>query len=215
MVLPDPSEVGARGPGRGLPLWLVYPIFFLSGFAAILYQIVWQRALFTIYGTSVESVTIVVTAFMLGLGFGSLAGGAVSRAEGRPLVAIFGLMELGIGGFGLVSMALFRWVGSFTSGAAGLGIGAAALAVVVFPTLLMGGTLPILVAHAVRRSRNVGRSVGGLYFVNTLGSAAGAIAGAALVLAALGQAGSVRLAASVNLFVGLAALALPRRREGR
>ncbi len=80
VVLPDPSEVGARGPGRGLPLWLVYPIFFLSGFAAILYQIVWQRALFTIYGTSVESVTIVVTAFMLGLGFGSLAGIAAAIA---------------------------------------------------------------------------------------------------------------------------------------
>lgn len=197
-----------------MPLSLVYPIFFLSGFAAILYQIVWQRALFTIYGTSVESVTVVVTAFMLGLGVGGLAGGAVSRRGDWPLLAVFGGMEIGIGLFGFLSLALFRWVGSFTSGAAGLGIGLATLAAVVFPTTLMGGTLPILVAHAVRRSKNVGRSVGALYFVNTLGSAAGAIAGAALVLAALGQAGSVRLAAAVNLLVGLSALALPWRREG-
>jgi len=194
---------------------VVYPVFFLSGFAAILYQIVWQRALFTIYGTSVESVTVVVTAFMIGLGFGSLAGGAVSRREDWPLLAIFGLVELGIGAFGFLSMGLFRWVGSVTSGAAGLEIALAALAVVVFPTLLMGGTLPVLVAHAVRRSGNVGRSVGALYFVNTLGSAAGALAAAVFILAALGQSGSVRLAASVNLVVGLSVLALPWRREGR
>ena len=40
--------------------------FFVSGFPALLYQIVWQRALFTIYGVNIESVTMVVTAFMLG-----------------------------------------------------------------------------------------------------------------------------------------------------
>ena len=52
-----------------------YLLFFLSGVPALLYQIVWQRALFTIYGVNIESVTIIVTIFMLGLGLGSLAGG--------------------------------------------------------------------------------------------------------------------------------------------
>src|SRR5213078_1517436 len=48
--------------------------FFFSGFPALLYQIVWQRALFTIYGVNIESVTVIVTVFMLGLGLGSLGG---------------------------------------------------------------------------------------------------------------------------------------------
>ena len=52
----------------------LYALFFLSGFPALLYQVVWQRALFTIYGVNIESVTMVVSAFMLGLGLGSLAG---------------------------------------------------------------------------------------------------------------------------------------------
>ena len=69
------------------------------------------------------------------------------------------------------------------------------------PTLLMGATLPILVAALVRRSRNVGRSVGLLYFINTLGSAAGSLAAAWWILGALGQQNTVRLAAALNLLV--------------
>src|SRR5450756_915806 len=57
----------------------LYVLFFLSGFPALLYQVVWQRALFTIYGVNIESVTVIVTVFMLGLGLGSLAGGWLSK----------------------------------------------------------------------------------------------------------------------------------------
>src|ERR1700730_6808367 len=55
---------------RSIPWW--YLFFFFSGFPALLYQTVWQRALFTLYGVNIESVTMVVTAFMLGLGLGGL-----------------------------------------------------------------------------------------------------------------------------------------------
>ena len=61
-----------------LPLGFLYLVFFVSGFAALVYQVVWQRALFAIYGVNIESVTIVVSAFMLGLGLGSFAGGKLS-----------------------------------------------------------------------------------------------------------------------------------------
>src|ERR1700693_218192 len=77
--------------------------FFLSGFPALLYQIVWQRALFTIYGVNIESVTVIVTAFMLGLGLGSLGGGWLSN-RAVPLLAVFGAVELGISVFGLFSL---------------------------------------------------------------------------------------------------------------
>ena len=51
---------------------VLYLLFFLSGFPALIYQIVWQRALFTIFGVNVESVMVVVSAFMLGLGLGAV-----------------------------------------------------------------------------------------------------------------------------------------------
>src|SRR5713226_6299298 len=53
-------------------------LFFCSGMPALVYQIVWQRALFAIYGVNAQSVAVVVTAFMLGLGLGSLVGGRLS-----------------------------------------------------------------------------------------------------------------------------------------
>jgi predicted membrane-bound spermidine synthase len=162
-----------------------------------------------------ESVTLIVTAFMLGLGLGSLAGGAVSTSRRIPLPLMFGAVELGIGAFGFVSLPLFTWIASETPAAAGLSIGVIAFLAVLVPTLLMGGTLPILVASLVDDSGNVGRSVGLLYFVNTLGSALGSFAAAVWVLGALGQRGTVQLAAAINLAVAAAVIAghlLGRRR---
>ena len=59
----------------------LYAVFFVSGFPALIYQIVWQRSLFTIYGVDSESIAVVVTAFLLGLGIGSLLGGTLSRTR--------------------------------------------------------------------------------------------------------------------------------------
>jgi predicted membrane-bound spermidine synthase len=185
-------------------LW-VYFIFVLSGFAALLYQVVWQRALFAIYGINVESVTVIVTAFMLGLGLGSLAGGAVSRDPKRPVLLLFSLVELGIGLYGFASLALFRWMGSFTLGIPTGATFFMAFGLVLLPTMLMGGTLPLLVAHSVRRSGSVGRSVSVLYFVNTLGSALASAAAVFLLLGNLGQSRTVALAGCINLTVSAVA----------
>jgi Mg2+/Co2+ transporter CorB len=75
----------------------------------------------------------------------------------------------------------------------------------------MGATLPLLVAHTTRLSGNVGRSVGTLYFINTLGSALAAGLAVILFLRVLGQTGSVVLAAVMNVTVGIAVLVVHRR----
>lgn len=191
-----------------IPPPLLYAVFLLSGFAAILYQLVWQRSLFRLLGTSSESVTMVVTAFMLGLGLGSLAGGAVTVRTRWALPVLFGLIELGIGAFGLISMPLFGWIASVTSSARGMTIGGIAFVAVLIPTLFMGATLPILVAYLVRESGNVGKSVGFLYFINTLGSALGSLAAAFWILGRLGQGGAVVLAAALNLAVAAGVIGL-------
>lgn len=183
-------------------------MFLLSGFAALLYQIVWQRSLFAIYGINVEAVTVVVTAFMVGLGVGSLAGGAVSKDPRRPALVLFGLVEVAIGVFGLFSLPLLRWVGARTLQLSFFATALVTFLVVLVPTLLMGSTLPLLTAHLVRRSHNVGRSLGRLYCVNTLGSALASLAAVLFLMGALGQSGVVRLAAVVNLLVGMGAVVL-------
>ncbi len=163
----------------------------MSGFPALIYQIVWQRSLFSIYGVNIESVTMVVSAFMLGLGLGSLLGGMISTVKRIPLLVIFGLVELGIGLFGLASLRLFHWVALFTAGVPPIQTGLISFVLVVIPTVLMGCTLPLLVAHVAQLSRNMGRSVGMLYSVNTLGSAGACFLAANITMRLLGQSGSV------------------------
>lgn len=210
MTTADDAAVRPGPLGAGLLLG-TYVLFFLSGFSSLLYQIVWQRALFTIYGINIESVTVVVTAFMIGLGAGSLAGGAISKDARRPVLLFFAAAEIGIGLFGFSSLTLFHWVGGFTLAMSPVATAAVTFLLVLFPTVLMGGTLPLLVAYLVRRSGNVGRSVGVLYFVNTLGAAAASILAVVVILGKLGLSGSVTLAAAVNCVVGASVLAIHRR----
>ena len=77
-------EAAARNAPLAFGTRVLCVLFFFSGFPALIYQLIWQRELFLIFGTNIELVTIVVTAFMLGLGLGSLAGGWLSK---RPALA--------------------------------------------------------------------------------------------------------------------------------
>ena len=185
-----------------------YLLFFISGFPALIYQIVWQRTLFAIYGVNMESVTLVVSAFMLGLGLGSLAGGRVSRLPSAPLLLLFGAVELGVACYGAASLAIFHAVARFTAGAPALETGLVSFALVVIPTVLMGATLPLLVAELVKHSHNTGRSVGILYFVNTLGSGVACFAAALVTMRYLGMSGSIAVAVALNILVGSAVLSL-------
>jgi spermidine synthase len=194
---------------QSAPWW--YLFFFVSGFPALLYQIVWQRSLFTLYGVNIESVTMVVTAFMLGLGLGSLFGGIVSCYRQLPLLKIFGVVELFVGAYGIASLKIFRWAASFTAGSPPLQTGLVAFTLVAFPTALMGSTLPILVSHTVRISRNVGTTVGELYSVNTLGSAVACFCAGIFLMRSLGEWRTVALAAGLNGIVGICVLAFSFR----
>lgn len=211
------NQARLTDPARAvrIPLGVVSVVFLFSGFAALLYQMVWQRKLFTIYGTNSESIAVVVTAFMLGLGFGSLLGGWLSKKERFPLLFGFASIELGIGAYGLISISLFDWIGSFTLGLSVAQTGLVAFALVLLPTLLMGATLPLLVTYLVRTNENVGRSVGGLYFINTLGAALGSFTSVLLLFGKLGLSSSVLVAAGLNLFSGSLVLAVGLRLRGR
>lgn len=186
-------------------------LFFVSGCAALLYQVVWQRTLFSIYGINVEAVTMVVTVFMLGLGLGSLAGGAISKDPKRPAILYFAIAEASIGVFGLFSLALFHLVGRLTLQLPAFGIAVVTFCLLLVPTMLMGGTLPLLVAHVSRRSKNVGRSVSTLYFVNTLGSAIASFLSVFVLLRFFGQHTTIEVAAALNFVSGGGALLLHAR----
>jgi len=192
---------------------LLSALFFASGMPALIYQVVWQRALFAIYGVNVESVAVVVSAFMLGLGLGSLLGGRLSARFPRHGILLFGACEMGVAVFGILSLRIFHWAASFTAGSGLPHVILFSLLLLLLPTMLMGATLPLLVEHLVRRSGRVGLSVSRLYFVNTLGSAVACYFCAQFLLRDYGLSGSVRIAAGLNVIVGLTAFLYGRSRR--
>jgi len=193
-------NTGSPTTSGSIPWWLA-PAFFASGFAALIYQVVWQRVLFASFGINIEAVTIVVTAFLAGLGLGSLAGGRLSKRDGISLLRAFAAVEASIGVYGLISVQLFRWLAGFAADLSTLATGLITFTLVLIPTMMMGFTLPLLVAYAVKRNGNVGSSVGQLYFVNTAGSALASLTAAAFMMGALGESRSVMVAAIVNIAV--------------
>lgn len=187
-------------------------LFLFSGAAGLIYQVSWQRLLFAAFGSDLASVTIIVSAFMAGLGLGALAGGSAADRWPARSLALFAGCEALIGAYGLASPWLLLGAGESFVAAPMLVVGAVNFALVLMPALLMGATLPILVSHIARHWQNVGRATGQLYAVNTLGAAAGAMLPAFFLLQILPLDAVIQLAAAMNLIVAALTLALLRQR---
>jgi spermidine synthase len=183
--------------------WMLLPLFFGSGFAALLYQMVWQRLLTLFGGADVYSVTIIVSAFMAGLGFGSLAGGHLADRLGlRGRLGAFAAAELAVAGFAYWSVPFLHDVLYPRLAPLDLSRLATALillAVLVWPTFFMGVSLPLLAKAVDAQERSPENWIGALYGVNTLGAAVGALLTPWVLARAFGFAGSVRLGVLVNL----------------
>lgn len=185
---------------------LIRLFFFTSGIPALVYQLAWQRVLFRIFGVNMESVTIVVTAFMLGLGLGSLIASRLALRRTIAPLLLIAAIELSIALFGALSLQLFDAVDPLVRNLPLTGQVVAALVLLFFPTALMGMTLPLLVGWFVSRSANVGLSTGDLYRVNTMGAVTGCVLAGLALFPWLGLHNSIWLAAAINAVIGLSAL---------
>lgn len=180
---------------------LLLGVFFISGISALIYQVAWQRLLFGAFGVDIESITIIVSTFMLGLGCGALAGGQLADRLGHRTVQLFALCELCIGLFGLASPTLIPAVGErfLLSGLPVIAI--VNFLLILAPASFMGATLPMLVAHLFRGNANVGVSIGRLYLSNTLGAALGALCTGVLLFVFMTLDQAIYLAAGGNFLV--------------
>lgn len=191
----------AQPKDEGAPDKYLLLLFFISGFAALIYQVVWQRMLFQSFGVNIESVTIIVSIFMFGLGVGSLIGGYLSKKFPARQMLLFAVCEVAIGLFGLLSFYFIDYVTEKTLHRSAAEIAMATYALLFIPTALMGATLPILVSYLHKTVKSVGRSVSALYFVNTLGSAAASFATVHLLFYYLNLKLSLVVAALFNFAV--------------
>jgi spermidine synthase len=197
----------------------VYACFFASGVTGLVYEIVWVRMLGLVFGHTVYAVTTALTAFMAGLALGAYLFGRFIDTRDRPL-RIYALLEGGIGLFCLlipfllaqaqhVYLALYKSLNLsfFTFSLVQFAL---VFLVLLVPTTLMGGTLPVLSKFFVQRLEGVGRKVGDLYALNTFGAVVGTIAAGFFLVPAIGVRWSIILAAGINLAIAAAAFAIDR-----
>lgn len=194
---------------RLLILYLFALLFLLSGAAGLVYQIVWERLLELYFGVTMVSVTLIVSAYMAGLGIGSLLGGRLAQDLKSTLFS-YGLLEIGIALFGVISPRLIVWVGQATAGVSYFLVFLISFAVLLIPTTLMGMTLPLLTQSFVDRVENSGQVIGLLYGINTLGAAFGALLSGYVLIGFYGFEWTIYIAVLLNGLVGLFALFLSR-----
>ena len=159
----------------------------------------WQRILTLHTGVGVVSMALIVASFMAGLGIGSELGGLLSaRLGSRAALRGFALLELGVGAFAAVSCRLYHdGLGRYADGLYETTAGAALAHFLAFllPTTLMGMSLPFLVRATVRETASASRVIGGLYGLNVLGAASGALLAPWVLVRFLGMEGAVRVGA--------------------
>ena len=184
----------------------------------MIYQVAWQRMLVIFSGADVHAATVVVAAFMAGLGCGSLAGGQLAdrvsrRAQHRALRG---------GGTGRGRIRFLQRYAVLrrplrASGPGSTSASAPPAVILLFallwPTCLMGASMPLLARGLTNDVRRAASTVGWLYGINTLGAAVGALGTTWLLLPQAGMAGTVRVAALLNL--ACAAAAIPLALAGR
>ena len=178
-------------------------IFFISGFSALIYQVCWQRLLFTGFGVDLTSITVIVSVFMAGLGVGAYFGGRIADKFSSYLLKIFCLIEIGIGSFGFISADLIYLMQEHFIHDNLFVLTFVTFVLLIFPTFLMGTTLPILTSFFNRYISNVGESIGTLYFYNTLGAAIGALTTGFIIFNYLTLSQSIYLAASLNIMISV------------
>ena len=202
---------------------IVWLIFILSGASGLIYEVIWMRQLTLIFGSTVFATSTVLTAFMAGLALGSFYFGRKIDESTQSPLRLYALLEAGIGGFCLVwplilgalsalyvlihrnvtsefyTLSLMRFVLTF--------------GVLLIPSFLMGGTLPVLTRFFVKRLEQLGTNVGILYALNTFGAVIGCVAAGFFLIEFLGVRNTLLVGVAINFAVALVAFALARSEQ--
>jgi len=207
--------------GESLPIW-VASLFFASGFAGLLYEVVYAKSLALVFGSTSLAAYTVLTVYMGGMAFGAWVGGRLADRAGKPLY-VYALCEAGIGLYAAVTPELFHFIqgvyvhmsldvppddGWLTVLRVVLGAGA-----LVVPTVMMGATLPLMFKYATSTGVAGRVAISNLYAANVIGAAFGSLVAGYVILPSLGRNGATYAAAVVSLLISLYAVDLVKNRS--
>jgi spermidine synthase len=198
---------------------IVLVLFFLSGATGLVYEVVWMRMLTLVFGATAFATSAILAGFFAGLALGSLWFGRAADRSRNPL-ALYAWLEAGVALFAFLMPLLFAGLTEvYVAVARNLDLGFYPLSLVrlvlsfvvlLLPTTLMGGTLPVIVKFLVRREERLGLSVAHLYSMNTFGAVVGTVGAGFFLILLVGVRETAYLAGIVNLVIAGVALALSR-----
>jgi spermidine synthase len=193
-------------------------LVFLSGFCSLTYQVIWERTLKYSFGGDVISASIIVSVFLLGLGIG---GFLFRKIKKRALISL-AFVELLIGLFGMWSYEIILQINNFLitlNSKLGLGREGETLSVfagtfvfLLLPTILMGGTLPLMFESFIPKIEKNTKFIGFVYGINTLGAFAGALL-PTLVFGTLGLPYTLKIISFVSVFISIVLFVMVLKRE--
>lgn len=202
--------------------WLV-GIFFFSGLAGLVYEVVYAKALGVTFGGTALAANTVLMTYMGGMALGAWLGGWLAERSKRPLY-LYAVFEAAIGLYAVITPFLFSGIQSLYVALAldtppdapaltalRMALGAIVLGV---PTVLMGATLPLVFQCLRSLGIPTGRAIAPLYGANVLGAAVGALLGGYAILPAAGRDGGTLLAAVISLLVALYVIDKIKRQPG-
>ncbi|HEV2722305.1 MAG TPA: hypothetical protein VG323_19960 [Thermoanaerobaculia bacterium] len=192
----------------------VLSVFFASGISALLYQVVWLKYLGLIFGNTVYAAATLIAVFLAGLGVGAFLFSRAFRA--CPPLLVYAATEALIGTIGAFSPQAFAllnraYVAAYPS-VHGSPLSmtlvriALAAAFLLPPTILMGGTLPLLV-----RWFSTDTAVSALYAVNTLGATTGVALAGFVLIPRFGLLATIFVAVVLNFVLALIVLGVRSR----
>ncbi|WP_256658184.1 MULTISPECIES: spermidine synthase [unclassified Pseudomonas] len=182
-------------------------LLFISGGAALIYQVLWVKQLSLVVGVEVYAITAGISAFFAGLAMGGLLFGRWADRLRHPIKLYAGL-ELAVALLAVAAtLGLAQSAALFARLEASVGLLAwlLPLSLVGLPAFLMGGTLPVLVRALTPSDAQTGEAGGRLYAANTAGAICGTLLAAFVLLPLLGVTGAACVAGALNLLAALGA----------
>lgn len=196
----------------------IFFIFFLSGMSGLIYEVVWLRILIRVLGCTVYATSTILGAFMAGLALGSyILGKYMDRSP--HLLRLYAFLELGIAlsAFAMpfvfeLLVPIYRMVYDLTNASTLLIVRTCLIfLLLIIPTTLMGGTLPVLSGFLGREKSQFGNLIGTLYGLNTLGAIIGVLGSGFFFIGYIGEFNTILVGIGGNLFAASVAFYLSRK----
>ncbi len=182
---------------------IILCMFGISGAAALIYQIVWSRWLQFIFGSTVQTVSTIFAAFLLGFSLGSYFFRNLADTTDKP-IKILSYIEIGIGLYGFL-MPLILWLAAliYPLIAHYMIIKTIfCMLIILTPTTLLGAIWPFVSRYYLKNDSNLGKKTGSIYSVNSLGSCVGAFAGGFIFVPLFGITATAFIASALSIIAG-------------